>query len=366
MAKEYTGTQLLEEKTVIIETESGDTYPKTLYPYLPDASLVDAVNLAAQLHRPLLLMGDPGCGKSILAAALAYEWHPDSFYKNYFEWNIKSNTQAQDGIYTYDPIARLRQTDLDKGLISEEKALKNKHKELTDFYIDKGYLEEGPLKLAIDRAAELHADPASSGNPPVLLIDEIDKASIDFPNDLLLELDKFSYYIKETAYRSDLRSKDEYPFVVITSNDEKELPPAFLRRCIYHYISFPGKEKLKDILSKRNKIAKDDELLVAATEAFMLTRKKLSDGLSNKSVSTAELIDWFEGLSSWQAKEKDKDIAEDRKILAQLKKAIIELPQGETRLPLHQAILKNWDALVRILPRDVYNPTEKKQEEKNG
>lgn len=359
MAQEYTGSKLLDKQIIPIHPDEGAPYSKTLHPYLPDASLVDAVNLAAQLRRPLLLMGDPGCGKSILAEALAYEWHGNDFYNNYFEWNIKSNTQAQDGIYTYDPIARLRQTDLDGSLVAEEKALKNKRKELTDFYIDKGYLEEGPLKLAIDRAAQLHDVPTNSSNPPVLLIDEIDKASIDFPNDLLLELDKFSYYIKETAYRSEVRNKDEYPFVVITSNNEKELPPAFLRRCIYHYISFPSKDKLKDILSKRNQVAKEDELLVATTEAFMLTRKKLSEGLSNKSVSTAELIDWFDGLRTWQSKEKDKDILEDRKILARLKRAILELPQGQTALPLHQAILKNWDALVRVLPREVYNPSEK-------
>lgn len=360
MAELYTGKELEEKKLISMQTEEGKSFSKTLFPYLPDDSLVEAVNLAAQLRRPLLLMGDPGCGKSILAEALAYAWHRTDFHKYYFEWNIKSHTKAQDGIYTYDPISRLRQTETEEGksLIAKEKSLKDDKQKLTQYYIDQGYLEEGPLKKAIDTSVKLYDEKEGDNNPPVLLIDEIDKASIDFPNDLLLELDKFSYYIKETAYRSEVQGKEKYPFVVITSNNEKELPPAFLRRCIYHYIAFPSEEKLKKILARRNEISLDDELLGYTTQAFLLTRKKLAEGLSNKSVSTAELIDWFEGLRSRHASKLEEDVAEDRKVLSMLKAGIAQLEKDKkAKLPLHHAILKNWDALVRILPKDVYDPS---------
>ncbi|MEM6805909.1 MAG: MoxR family ATPase [Bacteroidota bacterium] len=360
MAELYTGKELVEKKEVALQSGEGKPYSKTLHPYLPDDSLIEAVNLAAQLRRPLLLMGDPGCGKSILAEALAYAWHENDFHKYYFEWNIKSHTKAQDGIYTYDPISRLRQTETEEGksLIAEEKVLKDDKKKLTQYYIEQGYLEEGPLKKAIDSSVSLYEEKEGKNNPPVLLIDEIDKASIDFPNDLLLELDKFSYYIKETAYRSAVQGKEKYPFVVITSNNEKELPPAFLRRCIYHYIAFPKEEKLKMILAKRNAISLDDDLLEATIEAFLLTRKKLSEGLSNKSVSTAELIDWFEGLRNRHLSKLEEDIEDDRKVLGMLKAGISQLSNDKkAKLPLHHAILKNWDALVRILPKEVYDPS---------
>ena len=245
-----------------------------LYPYFPDEELIEAVNLAITLKRPLLIKGEPGCGKTKLARAVAYELDLP-----YFVWNIKSTSRAQDGIYTYDAVGRLRDAQLASA----------------------GYLNSEEIKQIQDpktyRKWEALGKAFQSKKRAVLLIDEIDKADIDFPNDLLLELDELRFTVPET--KEEISAQNNPPIIFITSNDEKDLPDAFLRRCLFHYIQFPKQERLKEILNNRFDKSPDDELVNAATERFLELRKLLQDekGDTGKKVSTSELIDWFDILS---------------------------------------------------------------------
>ena len=338
MAKKYKGNSLLTEQSLTF----ADKSERKFYPYFPSKKLKKAINLAILLRRPLLIMGDPGSGKSILASTLAYEWYhhdPAKFLKKFYRWDIKSRTEAQDGIYLYDAIARLRMTERDQDLIAKEVQFKDNPFGLTKFYIDNRFMEEGPLKKAIDHS--------SKTEPAILLIDEIDKASIDFPNDLLLELDQFRYRIKETGYISPSKDEQDYPIVIITSNNEKPLPAALLRRCIYHFINFPGEDTLKDILHARYGTAKSDELLLASISLFEKIRKRLYRQDAAKHISTAELINWFEGLLNEQ--KTSKTIA---KKLQQVDDELKEKPDAKVKLPLHYALLKSFDSLFAILPEE--------------
>lgn len=314
---------------------------KEIDPYFPDQSLVDAVNLARYLKRPLLLMGEPGCGKTRLAEAVAFEFHgPD--YKNYLvPWYVKSTTKAREGIYSFDAIARLRSTELEKDpdVLRQQLQLEGTEKEA--FFIKSGFLRKGPLSKAFDLSSEK--------KPAILLIDEVDKADIDFPNDLLLELDKTAYYIPETETYTE-RNKADAPLIIITSNNEKELPPAFLRRCLFHYIKFPPEPQLRQILDglfdKAPDGLKDDSI-----QAFIMLRERLNQGLSQKKLSTSELIDWFDALQH----QHQKALTFDGKPLDQaIKQTIDELAKRSPKvpLPLHQVLLKNWESVLAILPEE--------------
>lgn len=248
-----------------------DERGQLLYPYLPSAELVEAVNLAILLERPLFLKGEPGCGKTQLARAVAYE-----LGLNYEAWYVKSTSRARDGLYTYDAIGRLRDAQLAASGIQD------------------GSTERAKNPTAYVRFEEL-GRAFLNEKRTVLLIDEIDKADIDFPNDLLRELDEQRFKVEETA--EEYQAKHP-PIVFITSNDEKDLPDAFLRRCLFHHLKFPSRERLIEILNVRFQKA-SPEIMEKALARFLKLRQdmELDKGAAGKKVSTSELIDWFKALS---------------------------------------------------------------------
>ena len=223
--------------------------------YVATKELQIAVNAAIHLQRPLLVKGEPGTGKTLLAHEIA-----KSLKKPIFTWHVKSTTLAQQGLYEYDAVSRLRDSQLNTG------------EDVND--ISK-YIKKGKLWEAFDTDESV-----------VLLIDEIDKADIEFPNDLLLELDKMEFYVYEL--QKTIKAKHR-PIIIITSNNEKELPDAFLRRCLFHYIRFPDVDTMKDIVDVHfPKIER--ELVGNALSLFYKVREVR--GLKKKP-STSELIDWL-------------------------------------------------------------------------
>jgi MoxR-like ATPase len=225
--------------------------------YVATEDLRVAVNAAIALERPLLVKGEPGTGKTILAHEIA-----GALGKNLITWHIKSTTKAQQGLYEYDAVARLRDSQLGDAKVAD---IRN--------YIARGKLWEA-----------FTADDA-----PVLLIDEIDKADIEFPNDLLLELDRMEFYVYETR---ETVVATRRPIVIITSNNERELPDAFLRRCFFHYIRFPDRETMERIVAVHYPGLKP-ALLREALTLFYEVRDV--PGLKKKP-STSELIDWIKLL----------------------------------------------------------------------
>ena len=225
--------------------------------YIATPELAMAVNAAVTLARPLLIKGEPGTGKTQLAEEIAA-----TLGRPLFEWHIKSTTKAQQGLYEYDAVSRLRDSQLGERRVHD---IAN--------YIVRGRLWEA----------------FQSDVQPVLLIDEIDKADIEFPNDLLRELDRMEFYVYET--RELVRAKHR-PVIVITSNNEKELPDAFLRRCFFHYIRFPDEETMRRIVDVHYPGLKR-ELLAEALASFFRLREV--PGLRKKP-STSELLDWVKLL----------------------------------------------------------------------
>ena len=225
--------------------------------YVVSDELKNAVNVAIALEKPLLIKGEPGTGKTMLAEAIA-----DSLNMKLIVWSIKSTTKAQDGLYMYDTVQRLYDSQFGEGDVAD-----------IGQYIKLGKLGEA----------------FSSDEQVVLLIDEIDKADLEFPNDLLWELDKMEFYIHET--KETIKTKKR-PIVIITSNAEKELPDAFLRRCIFHYIEFPSMDKMEEIIRVHFHNI-DEKLCQNAMKAFYKLRS-VSD--IQKKPSTSELLDWIQAL----------------------------------------------------------------------
>ncbi|MFQ2124486.1 AAA family ATPase [Aeromonas jandaei] len=222
--------------------------------YLASDALKMAVNAAITLEKPLLIKGEPGTGKTVLAEAVA-----DHLGTALIAWHIKSTTKAQQGLYEYDAVARLRDSQLGDPRVADISH----------------YIRQGKLWQAF-----------SAEQRPVLLIDEIDKADIEFPNDLLLELDRMEFDVYETGERVKARQR---PVVIITSNNEKELPDAFLRRCFFHYIRFPDKAEMQAIVKLHYPDLKEC-LLGEAMDLFFELREV--EGLRKKP-STSELLDWI-------------------------------------------------------------------------
>jgi MoxR-like ATPase len=238
--------------------------------YIASSDLRNAVNVAVALERPLLVRGEPGTGKTLLAHSIA-----QGLGKRLLIWNIKSTTKAQEGLYVYDTVQRLNDSRFGTGDVSDIKR-----------YIKLGKLGESFV----------------SDEQVVLLIDEVDKADMEFPNDLLNELDVMSFYIVET--RETIKAKHR-PIVIVTSNAEKELPDAFLRRCVFHYIEFPTTEIMEEIVKVHHPNLKADLLKEALTSFYALR------GVDQfrKKPSTSELIDWIKvimasGTPPGQLKEK--------------------------------------------------------------
>lgn len=258
----------------------------TAQSYLAEPALVEAVEVAIALRRPLLLKGEPGCGKTKLAQAVAAD-----LGLRFEPWYVKSTSRASDGLYVYDAVGRLRDAQLG-GRHGGRMAAR----EAAD------YVRFGALGQAFCADA-----------PMVVLIDEIDKADIDFPNDLLLELDEQKFQIAETGKWITARYP---PIVIVTSNDEKELPAAFLRRCIFHYIEFPSADRLAAIVRTHFPDA-HAKLLATVILRFCELREQMSQdkGESGKRVSTSELLDWFRILSDSYEPDEAIRILEEHKVL---------------------------------------------------
>ena len=254
--------------------------------YIATDDLMMAVNAAVTLARPLLIKGEPGTGKTQLAQEIAR-----ALNKPMFEWHVKSTSKAQQGLYEYDAVSRLRDSQLGDARVHD---IAN-------------YILKGSLWQAFESDVQ-----------PVLLIDEIDKADIEFPNDLLRELDRMEFYVYETRQLVKARNR---PIIVITSNNEKELPDAFLRRCFFHYIRFPDQDTMVRIVEVHFPDLKK-ELLSEALGAFFQLRD--TPGLKKKP-STSELLDWIKLL-----------VAED------IDPAVLRSQDPKKTLPiLHGALLKN-------------------------
>jgi MoxR-like ATPase len=254
--------------------------------YIATDDLMMAVNAAVTLGRPLLIKGEPGTGKTQLAQEIAR-----SLGRPMFEWHVKSTSKAQQGLYEYDAVSRLRDSQLGDARVHD---IAN-------------YILKGSLWEAFESVTQ-----------PVLLIDEIDKADIEFPNDLLRELDRMEFYVYETRRLVKARHR---PIIVITSNNEKELPDAFLRRCFFHYIRFPDQATMQRIVEVHYPGLKK-ELLAEALGSFFQVRE--TPGLKKKP-STSELLDWIKLL-----------VAED------IDPEVLRSQDPKKTLPiLHGALLKN-------------------------
>ncbi|MFT6425365.1 MAG: MoxR-like ATPase [Celeribacter sp.] len=225
--------------------------------YIAPTDLTVAVNAAITLERPLLVKGEPGTGKTELARQVA-----SSMGLQMIEWNIKSTTRAQQGLYEYDAVSRLRDSQLGDPKVEDVG----------------NYIKKGKLWQAFE-----------AGEKVVLLIDEIDKADIEFPNDLLQELDKMEFHVYETGETVRARHR---PVIIITSNNEKELPDAFLRRCFFHYIRFPDMDVMRQIVDVHFPNLKDRLLTTALTQFFTIRE---TQGLKKKP-STSEVLDWLKLL----------------------------------------------------------------------
>lgn len=318
---QYTGKEQPKQK-------AEDPNQRVYYPYIPSEDLKEAVNLAIALERPLLLEGEPGCGKTRLAGAVVYEF-TQKYLKNsenenseqkwwdYYIWNIKSTTRARDGLYSYDAVARLRDAQLmgsgpqQLKEFLEEKEIQDLKARLKD---KKKYREFG----ALGKALQKHS------HRPILLIDEIDKADGDFANDLLLELEELRFEVPETG--ESFPTPENKPIIFITSNREKPLPEAFLRRCLYFFVDFPDNEQLQQIIEQRfgKQQENKQELVEQAIKRFYEIREQLENIPGSRPPGTSELIEFLTALLN------KKDV----------KKALEDLEKLSERSPLLGTLLK--------------------------
>ena len=256
--------------------------------YVATDDLTIAVNAAVSLERPLLVKGEPGTGKTELARQVA-----DALGLKMIEWNIKSTTRAQQGLYEYDAVSRLRDSQLGDERVHDVK----------------NYIKKGKLWQAFEADEKV-----------VLLIDEIDKADIEFPNDLLQELDKMEFFVYETG---ETIKATQRPVVIITSNNEKELPDAFLRRCFFHYIRFPDEATMRKIVEVHHPGIKESLLTTALTQFYELRE---TSGLKKKP-STSEVLDWLKLLLAEDIPPEALRDKDDKKSLPPLYGALIKNEQ---------------------------------------
>ena len=296
-------------------TYTGEIQPKSdlyyepiqqkIYPYDAGDELIEVVNLAIELGMPLLLEGEPGCGKSRLAHALVYEFNyrQESNPIKYYEWIVQSTSKAEDSLYQYDYIGRLQAAQI-SGILSQ-KEIEESSSEQKNPATSKDWVDLQPLGKAFKQSKDKQEQ-------SVVLIDEIDKADRDFPNDLLLAIESRRFFIKETG--KTIQANDQaFPLIIITSNQEKNLPNAFLRRCIYHYIELPNQERLRKILTERFTDA-EQEVIIKAVDRFQEVRTSQDETKSEgeKKVSTSELIAWFKSLLKYKPEEIIAKLKEDK------------------------------------------------------
>ncbi|MBE9073827.1 MoxR family ATPase [Microcystis sp. LEGE 08355] len=296
-------------------TYTGEIQPKSglyyepiqqkIYPYDAGDELIEVVNLAIELGMPLLLEGEPGCGKSRLAHALVHEFNyrQESNPIKYYEWIVQSTSKAEDSLYQYDYIGRLQAAQI-SGILSK-KEIEESSSEQKNPATSKDWVDLQPLGKAFKQSKDKQEQ-------SVVLIDEIDKADRDFPNDLLLAIESRRFFIKETGEL--IQANDQaFPLIIITSNQEKNLPNAFLRRCIYHYIELPNQERLRKILTERFTDA-EQEVIIKAVDRFQEVRTSQDETKSEgeKKVSTSELIAWFKSLLKYKPEEIIAKLNEDK------------------------------------------------------